>query len=33
MSVACQLLALTEFTIFEYRDQFVINDAHVVELF
>lgn len=33
MSVACQLLSLTEFTIFEYRDQFVINDAHVVELF
>lgn len=33
MAVACQLLAYTDFTIFEYRDQLVINDAHVVELF
>ena len=33
MAVACQLLALTDFTIFEYRDQLVINDAHVAELF
>ena len=33
MAVACQLLALSEFAIFEYRDQLVINDAHVVELF
>lgn len=33
MAVACQLLALSEFTLFEYRDSYVVNDAHVVELF
>lgn len=33
LAVACQLLTLSEFTLFEYRDSFVINDAHVVEFF
>lgn len=29
----CQLLTLGEFTLFEYRGQYTINDAHAVELF
>ena len=29
----CQLLALGEFTLFEYRGQYTINEAHSVELF
>lgn len=33
LMVACQLLALSEFTLFEYKDSYVVNDAHVVELF
>ena len=33
MAVACQLLAFTEFTLFEYKGNYVINDSHVVELF
>lgn len=33
IAVACQLLALSEFTLFEYRGAYVVNDAHVVELF
>ena len=33
IAVACQLLALSEFTLFVYRDSYVVNDAHVVELF
>ena len=33
LAVCCQLLALCDFTLFEYRDSYVINDAHVVELF
>ncbi len=33
LAVACQLLALSEFTLFEYKDSYVVNDAHVVELF
>jgi DNA repair protein RecO (recombination protein O) len=33
LAVACQLLALSEFTLFEYKDYYVVNDAHVVELF
>lgn len=33
LTVACQLLALSEFTLFEYKDSYVVNDAHVVELF
>ena len=30
---SCQLLVLSEFTLFEYRDHYVVNDAHVTELF
>ena len=33
MSAACQLLALSEFTLFEYKDSYVVNEAHVIELF
>lgn len=33
LAVSCQLLVLSEFTLFEYRDQYVVNEAHVVELF
>lgn len=33
LAVACQLLALSEFTLFEYKDHYVVNDAHIVELF
>ena len=29
----CQLLAYGEFTLFEYRGQFTINEAHSIELF
>ena len=29
----CQLLAYGEFTLFEYRGQYTINEAHSVELF
>ena len=29
----CQLLAYGEFTIFEYRGQYTINEAHALELF
>ena len=29
----CQLLALGEFTLFEYRGMYTINEAHTVELF
>lgn len=29
----CQLLAYGEFTLFEYRDMYTINEAHSVELF
>ncbi len=29
----CQLLALAEFTIFEYRGMYTINEAHSIELF
>lgn len=29
----CQLLALGEFTVFEYRGQYTINEAHSLELF
>lgn len=32
-TVACQLLALSEFTLFEYKDHYLINEAHVIELF
>lgn len=33
MAVACQLLALSEFTLFVYRNEYIVNDAHIVELF
>lgn len=29
----CQLLALGEFTLFEYKGQYTINEAHAIELF
>ena len=29
----CQLLAFGEFTLFEYRNQYTINEAHSIELF
>ncbi len=29
----CQLLALAEFTLFEYRGMYTINEAHSIELF
>lgn len=29
----CQLLAFGEFTLFEYRGQYAINEAHAIELF
>ena len=29
----CQLLAYGEFTVFEYRGTFTINEAHSIELF
>lgn len=29
----CQLLAFGEFTVFEYRGQYTINEAHSIELF
>lgn len=29
----CQLLAFGEFVLFEYRNQYVINEAHSIELF
>ncbi len=30
---SCQLLSLAEFTIFEYRSMYTINEAHSIELF
>lgn len=33
LAVSCQLLVLSEFTLFEYRDMYVVNDAHVKEMF
>ncbi len=29
----CQLLALGEFTLFEYKNQYTVNEAHAIELF
>lgn len=29
----CQLLAFGEFTLFEYRGQYTVNEAHAIELF
>ena len=33
LTAACQLLALGEFTVFEYRGQYSINEARVLNLF
>ena len=33
LSAACQLLALCEFTLFEYRGMYTVNEAHPIELF
>ncbi len=33
LTAPCQLLAYGEFTIFEYRGQYTINEAHSLELF
>lgn len=33
LAAPCQLLAYGEFTIFEYRGQYTINEAHSIELF
>ena len=33
LTASCQLLAFSEFTLFEYRDQYTINEAKTVELF
>ena len=33
LTAPCQLLAFSEFTLFEYRDQYTINEAKTVELF
>lgn len=33
LTATCQLLALGEFTLFEYKGQFTVNEAHSVELF
>ena len=33
LTAPCQLLAYGEFTIFEYRGQYTVNEAHSIELF
>ena len=33
LTAPCQLLALGEFSLFEYRDSYSINEAHSIELF
>lgn len=33
LTATCQLLAYGEFTLFEYRGQYTINEAHTIELF
>lgn len=33
LTASCQLLALSEFTLFEYRGMYTVNEAHSVELF
>lgn len=33
LTAPCQLLAFGEFTLFEYRNQYTINEAHAIELF
>ena len=33
LTAPCQLLAYGEFTLFEYRDMYTVNEAHSIELF
>ena len=33
LAAVCQILAYAEFTLFEYRGQYTINEAHVLRLF
>lgn len=33
LAVACQLLAYSEFTLFEYKENYIANDVRLVELF
>jgi DNA repair protein RecO (recombination protein O) len=33
LTAPCQLLAFGEFTLFEYKNQYTINEAHSIELF
>lgn len=33
LSASCQLLAYSEFTLFEYRDMYTVNEASTIELF
>ena len=33
LTAACQLLSYSDFTLFEYRDQYTINEASAIELF
>ena len=33
LAAPCQLLAFGEFTLFEYRGQYTVNEAHSIELF
>ena len=33
LTASCQLLAYGEFTLFEYRSMYTINEAHTIELF
>ena len=33
LAATCQLLAYCEFTLFEYRGMYTINEAHILELF
>ena len=33
LAVSSQLLVLAEFTLFEYKEQYVVNEAHILELF
>ena len=33
LTAPCQLLSFGEFTLFEYRDSYTINEAHSIELF
>lgn len=33
LTAPCQLLAYAEFTLFEYRNQYTVNEAHSIQLF